>query len=589
MVSSPVTTEARRILRHRTLIVAALAATALLGLGSAALLVVTGHPAGLALLALPLFAVTLLGSTAGVLRTPLGTPPSVMVDRSNAAPLLDLVADLSKALNVDAPDDVAIIPTCAVRLEYHDRRLVLEVGAPVLWSLDHHEMRAVLAPAVAASPEMRTPVVGRAMAMARRLETARIGGRVAAPLLRGLRAHCLRHEATLEMELAAAALSRSTALYRPELQSKLESITETWNIVLDGFAAPALRRGLRPKRLCTGLARLAAGSDLVDKRSYVPERSAAATLLTDAGWIDCAVSTVVAETLWNGRVRDAVEWSHYTDRVLAPLRREQAAELLAAVDTVMGTRGPGTLDRVLDSLDLGAARAIEAVLARSGPPARSGDDGAELSRRLAALVECAAVTTGTSRLELSWLTGAVVVHEFGHVLSLDDDAVDLAAKGHTRELRTWLVDQPISLTEPVWVSGDERPDVGPVVLATLSDVWHHGRRYDLIMCEDRLVFLLAGRHPACVRADVTRLLAESKRNFHIELESIVDTRLRAMRWPRLWRCVISTIDRRVVLSNRHAGSTAAALRDLLRPSLGDRFRAHGLDARPVHQSPLIPG
>lgn len=616
MISSPVVTSARRILRRRSLVVAVVLSLALLCVAVAVWLVVADQWLNPLILGLPTLAVAMSWSLARVLRSPLPVTPTVVVDRSNAAPLLDLVAELARTLDGAPPDEVALTPHCSVRLEHHGRKLVLEIGAPLLWALDRKELRAVLAPAVAASPEMRSRAVRTARAVARRLEYARLDGRVTTPLLKLLLASCRRNGSAMEMELIATTVARSSAVFRPDLHSRLVSIEETWAVLVGDFAVPALRRGLRPKRLCSGFAGLSAGSDLMHKGCYVPGWSAARTLLTEPDWIDRSISKVVAKDLWSGRVNDSLEWSHYTERVLGPMRREQAAELLAAVDTVLGIPGPGTLDRVLDAIDLGAARAITAVLTRDRRHQRAAQaeaDAAEhvLVRFLAALVECAAVTTGRSRLVLSWLTGAAVVNDYGCLLALDDEALEFAAQGDTRELRSWLDEQSISLTDPVWVSGDERPDVGPAVLAAMTDVWHRGRLYDLVVCEDRLVFVRsqgrgldmpgmldqaageattnAASLPAHLRGDVTELLARSKRSFQLEFSDITDTQLRAYRRPLLWRCAISTPDRRVILRNGLSGRTATTLRDLLRPSLGDRFRDHGLEPRDAPQKRLIAG
>lgn len=616
MISSPVVTSARRILRRRSGVLALVGAFAGCCLGAAGWLATGGTPLYLSVVWLPLLGVVVPWSVAKVLRSPLPATPVVVVDRGNAAGLVDLVAEIAETLAVDPPDEVALTPACTVRLEHHGRRIVLEVGAPLLWALDRQQIRAILAPAVAAAPELRHPAVRHARRVARRLELAEIDGRVAAPLLRRLRTASRRHGAALEMGVVAAAVSRSTALYRPELDGKVAAVRETWDMLLTEFAVPALRRGLRPKRLLSGFAGLASGSDIVDKRTYVPAWSAAKTLLTDADWIDRAVSKVVAQDLWTGRINNAVDWTQYTERVLGPLRREQAAELLAAVDTVMGSPGPGTLQRILDVIDLGAGRAIGATLVRSEFPAATEDAETDLAvtalnRRLAALIECAAVSSGRGRITMSWLSGAAVVNEHGCVLALDDDALELAARGDTRDLRAWLSDHSFSLSDPVWVSGDERPDVGPVVLAAMRGVWHRGRLYDLIVCADRLLFVhdkrpMIDRHGTArhladgansgvarlerrLREDVAELLGKSRRSFQLELADIIDTQLRALRGQQIWRCVIATTDRRVVLRNGRSRGSALVLSDLLRPSLGDRFRAHGLDSRASAQKRVIAG
>lgn len=603
MISSTVVTSARRILRRRSIVVAAVAAMTLFCLGAAAGLVIAGHWLNPLVLVLPLLAAAIPWSLARVLRAPVPATPSVVVDRGHAGPLLDLVQELAKTLSVPAPDQVAVTPTCSVRLEQHGKHLTLEVGAPLIWALDRKELRAVLAPAVAGTPEMSTHAVRAARELARRLEYARLEGRITTPLLRLLRTAVRRHAAALEMELTAAAVARSAAECRPDLHTRLVSVAETWAILISDFAVPALRRGLRPKRLCSGFAGLASGSDLVHKGCYVPGWSAARTLLGEPDWVDRAISKVVAHDLWNGRITDAVEWSQYTERVLGPMRREQAAELLAAVDTVLGFAGPASLDRVLEACELGAGRAVAATLSRRGRgPALPADHEAdpveaELVRRLAALVECAAVTTGRSKLVLSWLTGAAVADEYGCLLTLDDEALELAVRGDTGELRSWLDEHGIVPTDPVWLAGDDRPDVGPVVLAAMTEVWHRGRLYDLVVCEDRLVFLPSGGRslqvpgvldellggvpglPTRLRGDVRELLEKSQRGFEVEFSHILDTRLRAFHWPPLWRCVISTTEHTVVLRNGRSGRTATTLRDLLRPSLGDRFRDHGLEPR----------
>ena len=54
----------------------------------------------------------------------------------------------------------------------------------------------------------------------------------------------------------------------------------------------------------------------------------------------------------------------------------------------------------------------------------------------------------------------------------------------------------IPLDEPVWTSGDDPVDLGPQAVAAVSDVWHRGRTYDLVLCCDRLLLVLAaGRGP----------------------------------------------------------------------------------------------
>lgn len=615
MISSPVVTSARRILRRRSGIVALVAAFTALCLGAVGWLAAGGTLLYLGIGWLVVLGAAALWSLAEVLRTRVPNKPVVLVDRGNSAGLLDLVAEIAETLAVEPPDDVALTPGCEVRLEHHGRRIVLEVGAPLLWALDRQQLRAILAPAVAAGPELRHPAVRQARKVTRRLELAEIDGRVTAPLLRHLRTVARRHGAALEMGVVAAAVSRSAALYRPDLDRKVATVRDTWDMLLTEFAVPALRRGLRPNRLCSGFAGLASGSDIVAKRTYVPAWSAAKTLLTDADWIDRAVSKTVAHQLWTGRVNDAVDWTHYTERVLGPLRRQQAAELLAAVDTVMGSPGPGTLERVLDVIDLGAGPTIAATLVRNEFPEASEDVETDLAvtalnRRLAALIECAAVTSGRGRLVMSWLTGAAVVNGHGCVLALDDDALELAALGDTSDLRAWLSDHSLSLTDPVWVSGDEAPDVGPVVLATMRGVWHRRRLYDLLVCADRLVFVhdklpidmlrVAGRlsshgtdKVSClerrIRGDLADLLGKSRHSFQIELADIVDTQLRALRRPQIWRCVIATTDRRVVVRNGRSRGSAVVLSEVLRPSLGDRFRVRGLDSPTPAQKPLLAG
>lgn len=484
-----------------------------------------------------------------------------------------------------------------MRLSCRDGELRLLVGAPLLWGLPVDELVQQLLPVLARAPEESLRPVRWARAVAARLDRATLQGLVAGRPLRRLRSCCQRAVVELDVRTSVAAAERfdGVAAARPEAREALE---RTWYGLLRHYAAPAWSRGDRPARICAALADAYLGSDRV---WLTGSRDAAAPgLLLDEDAVDRQVSALLASGLGGGRPGRSVEWPDYLQQVLAPRRREEAVRLLSAVDTVLGRPGPATPRRVLDALDSGAAPAVIGILS-GGAAGVLEDPETALTSALVSFVECAAETAGGAQVGVSWQTGPVLVRPDGWLASGLWPACADAASGDTRPLKAELAELETALDDPVWLAGDDPAEVAPRPVAALADIWHGGRLYDLVLCEDRLTLLLvAGRgvdvrgaveHLAGDRSraddrlertllgDVESALTASPHNLTVRLSDVVDVRLRAVLGQLAWRAVITTADGRIVLRNGRNPGTVFDLRSLLSPVLGDRLQVRGVDPR----------
>ena len=550
---------------------------------------------------LPVLAVALLWGFQSVLRAALPPVSGVPVDQQQAPGLLDLVGATAAHVGVAPPPRVLLGTACAAQLTHQGGESVLVVGAPLVWGLPAQELRQVLLPVLASRPEHERRSVRCATAVALRLDHAPLRRSLTGPLLRRLRTVCRRAMLDLRQRSDAAVAVRIGS--RPTLDPRiLVDLEEAWEHLLRGFTVPAWSRGRRPTQVLAALADLRCGTETVWRTDGSGSSQLDVALLEDPDGLDARLSELLAVVEWGGRPGQPLEWPRYLQDVVGPALRESAARLVAAVDITLGRPGPACPSRVLDALDEGAAGAVVGLLRAQRDAGGAQPDREDLAASLQALVACAAETSRTARLVMSWRTGPVLVDHDGRVLPDLHDSCLRAAHGQTTALRAALTDLGIPAEDPVWLAGDEPADVGPEPVAALADIWHRGRLYDLVVCRDQLVLLLTAGPGLDLRGaiehcagddlrttdrlqrrlddDLGAALATSEHNVEVRLADVVDGRIRAVLGQRMWRTVLRTVDgRRIVLRNGRSPRTVFAVRALLSAALGDRLHVRGVDPR----------
>ncbi|MFF3326035.1 hypothetical protein [Streptomyces sp. NPDC002889] len=320
--------------------------------------------------------------------------PTVELPERAAPDLYRMVRDLAERLDVPAPSALALTPDCDSWLEDRThpahaisgggrRRSthtpVLVIGSPFLWWMRVAELRAVLAPVVAATGPAAHPDIAAARRFVRGLDAAvadaaRPGqgpirgagygftGTVARALLRS----CQVHAAEMERGVAAAASERAQAVdygLRIVAQEQVGLAYAGWDRLLTRVALPAWRMGRWPARLDAGvvsaLTELSRRDRLAEGfTSRLGERPAC-DLLEEPGAVDEAASLLAAR-LFHGGPAEAgpdwspVDWQHYPEEVVDRKWRTEAARIHRVLDELgvppsTGPQGP-TLARVMDHL-----------------------------------------------------------------------------------------------------------------------------------------------------------------------------------------------------------------------------------------------
>ncbi|MEU0392347.1 hypothetical protein ABZ208_06135 [Streptomyces sp. NPDC006208] len=321
--------------------------------------------------------------------------PTVELPERAAPDLYRMVRDLAERLDVPAPSALALTPDCDSWLEDRthpshaisdgSRRRsaqapVLVIGSPFLWWMRVAELRAVLAPVVAATGPAANPDIDAARRFVRGLDAAvadaarpglgvirKAGAGFTGTVARVLLRSCQAHAAEMERGVAAAASERAQAVdygLRIVAQEQVGLAYAGWDRLLTRVALPAWRMGRWPARLDAGvvsaLTELSRRDRLAEGfASRLGERPAC-DLLEEPGAVDEAASLLAARLFHGGPAETGpdwspVDWQHYPEEVVDRKWRTEAARIHRVLDELGVPPSTGrpegpTLARVMDHL-----------------------------------------------------------------------------------------------------------------------------------------------------------------------------------------------------------------------------------------------
>ncbi len=509
-------------------------------------------------------------------------------------PLRDLCDEVAAAVAVPAVRRVAISTEPRTRLHTDARGVVLLVAGPALWHLHDLEMRKALAPVVASSAVAAQAKMRWAQRLGRRLLSAcEATPTVLGWPFRGLSTELSGALAEMERELAKWGRTRA-AEHGLDDEPEVDVLAEVWEIFVERFARPSYRRSWVPVEMGVGLHDFVAALDscrVIDRRQ--PRRVTGrrvADLLTEAPDLDRSFSRLVAQRLGvDGR---EVSWAEYPDAVVGSHQRELAAKLVSAVGLVSGEPVAPTMANVIEAVE-DKQREVAAALYGLAAP---GPDEAEaalvvLEEYLVAFVTTAVVDAGTAKRQLDWVAGHLVVTDEREVVDVSG-VVASFVHGSNARLYAWMEWLGL-LQTTVQVNGAGARSATVFATGLFGPVLLRGVVADLVRYGDELIVLgdvrrfgwrgLVGvlrQRPWVLEllrrnrtTPVAQLLREMPSSVHIPLDQVEAVTLSARRFTHVWKCVIETEARRVVLRGNIDASVVARV---LRAELAHRVTTRGL-------------